>query len=95
MNCLKHSVFLADVCAAGSADAAHEFGSLVGDYITVEVRKNEYLEILAALGIDELCGSDVDIPFVGRDFGIFLADILGEIEKFAVGCLYDICLLNN
>lgn len=49
VNGLKHRVALADVCAAGSADAALEFRRLVGDYIAVEIRENEYLEVAAAL----------------------------------------------
>ena len=45
MDSLEHRVTLADVCAAGRADAALELGSLVGDYIAVEVRKDENLEV--------------------------------------------------
>ena len=54
MNGLKHRVALADVCAAGSADAALELRRLIGDYIAVEIRENEYLEVAAALLVDEL-----------------------------------------
>ena len=94
MDSLKHGVFLADVCAARRADAALELGGLVGDYVAVKVGQDEYLEVLAPLGVDEFCGGDVDIPLISRYLGIFLAYLLAEVEEFAVGGLYDVCLLD-
>lgn len=92
MDSLEHRVTLADVCAAGCADAALELGSLVGDYIAVEVRENEDFEVAAALFVDELRRGDVNVPLVGHDVGIFLADLLAEVEELAVCGLDDICL---
>ena len=92
VDSLEHRVTLADVCAAGCADAALELSSLVGDYVAVEIRENEYLEVAAALLVDELRRGDVNVPLVGHDVGIFLADLLAEVEKLAVRGLDDICL---
>lgn len=55
MDSLEHRVTLADVCAAGCADAALELSCLVGDDVAVEVRENEDFEVAAALLVDELC----------------------------------------
>ena len=92
MDSLEHRVTLADVCAAGCADAALELGSLVGDDVAVEVREDEDFEVAAALLVDELRRGDVDVPLVGHDVGIFLADLFAEVEKLAVRGLDDICL---
>ena len=45
VNGLKHGVALADVGAAGGADAALELGRLVGDDVAVQVGQNKHLEI--------------------------------------------------
>lgn len=92
MDSLKHSVLLADVCAAGSAYAALELCGFIGDDVAVKVREDEYLEILAAFRVDELGRCDVDVPLVGCDLGIILADILAKVEKLAVGGLDDVSL---
>ena len=95
MDSLEHSVLLADVCAAGSTYAALELCSFVGDDIAVKVRENEYLEVLAALRVDELSCRDVNIPLISRNLGIILAYVLAKIEELTVGCLDDIRLGDN
>ena len=90
MDSLKHGVALAYIGASGSADASLELGGLIGDYIAVEIRKNEHLEVAAAFLVNELCGGDVNIPLVSRDFGVILADFLAQIQKLSVRCLYDV-----
>ena len=95
MDSLEHRVTLADVCAAGCADAALELCRLVGDDVAVKVRENEYLEVLAALRVDELSCCDVNIPLIGRNLGIILAYVLAKIEELTVGCLDDIRLGDN
>ena len=95
MNCFKHSVFFADVCAACSAYAALEFSCFVCDDIAVKIGKNENLEICSSLLVDELCGCDIDIPFVSCDFGIFLADLFAEIKEFTISCFDNICFVDN
>ena len=95
MDSLKHCIFLADICAARRSYAALKFRGFVRDYVAVKVGKNEDLEIGAPLFVNELCGCDVDIPLVCCDFGIFLANLFAEIEELAVGCLDNICFLDN
>ena len=95
MNGLKHGILLADVCTAGSTYAALKFCGFVGDNVAVKVGENKYLEILAALRVDELSCRDVNIPLIGRNLGIILAYVLAKIEKFTVGCLDNIGLGDN
>ena len=92
MNGLEHGIALADVSAACGADAALEFGCFGGYDVAVEIGENKYLKVGTALFVYELCGGYVDIPIVGCDFGIFLADFLAEIEKFSVGGFDDVGL---
>ena len=92
MNGFKHGILLANVCTASSTYAALKFCSFVGDNVAVKIGENKYLEILAALRVDELGRCDVDVPLVGCDLGIILADILAKVEKLAVGGLDDVSL---
>ena len=95
MDSFKHCVFLADVCAARCAYAALEFSSFVSDNIAVKVRKNEHLEICSSFLIDKLCCSDINIPFVGCDFGIILANFFAEVEELTVCGLDNVSLLDD
>ena len=95
MDSLEHSVPFTDVRTACRAYAALKFSRLVGDDIAVEIGKNEYLEVLATLRVDELCGSDVDIPFVGCDLRIVLADIFAKVEELTVGGLDYVSLCDD
>ena len=83
----RHGVVVAQVCAAGSADAALELRRLVGDDIAVEVGEDEHLKVSPTLFIDELGGGDVDIPVVSDDIRILFADLLANLQEFAVGSL--------
>ena len=92
---LEHCIAFADICAARRADAALEFCGLVRDDIAIQVRQDEDAEIAAALLIDELCREDIDIPFVRGDFRVFLADLLSDVEEFAIRRLDDVGLRDN
>ena len=79
MDSLKHSIFFADVGTACGAYAALELGSFIGNNITVKVRKNKYLEISAALLVNKLCSGDINVPVIGDDFGVLLANLLAYL----------------
>ena len=80
MNCFKHCVFFAYVGAAGSAYAALEFSCFIGNYVAVKIGQNKNFEIVTALFINKLRCGNVNIPFIGCDFGIILADFFAELE---------------
>ena len=95
MDCFKHSVLFTDVCATCSTNTALEFSSFVSDNITIEVRKNEYLEISSALFINKLCSCDINIPFISNNFGIIFSNIFAKVKEFTISCFDDVCFCDD
>lgn len=95
MNSLKHSISLADICTSRSSYAALKLGSLVGNNITVKVRKNKNLKVFSSCRVDKLSGGDVNVPVICYDVGILLTDFLCGIKEFTVGSLNNISLCND
>ena len=80
---LEHGAVVADVGAAGEADAAGDLRRHVGQNVAVEVRHHDDIEGL--WGIGQLGRADVDDPVLLLDVRIVRADLVEDLMEQAVG----------
>ena len=92
MDGFEHGVLVADIGRACGTHTALDLGSLIGDDIAVEVRKQHYLELLSQRLLDEVGGHDVNVVILHLDTGIIFSNFMGNGSELAVGLLHDVGL---
>lgn len=90
--CLKHRISSAYVGASCCSHSALKLSRFIGDYVTIQIRQDEYVEIAVDLIVHQICRHDIDIPVISLYLRIILCHIIAQAEELAVSLLHDICL---
>ena len=92
VNCLKHSVLVAQVGGGSGSKTSLMLCSNVRYDVTIQVRKNYNLNALVELRIQHLRAHCINQTLLDLDFRIFLTDLADSLDKVAVSQLHNVCL---
>ena len=92
VNCLKHSILVAQVGRGSGSKTSLMLCSNVRYDITIQVRQNHNLNALVKFRIQHLCAHCVNQTLLDLDFRIFLTDLADSLDKVTVSQLHNICL---